>query len=114
MLFSISGLTAKEQKEQKEQDKMWAQVIKNRDNWACCICGSIYGASAHHIIENKDFRYCFDNGITLCCKHHKFSRQISAHNNPLAFFMWLDKYKPELAARARIRTREMLRGEIDV
>ena len=78
-----------------KEDTAWANSVKTRDGWACVICGSQFRPNAHHIIprENHDFKYDIDNGLTLCPKHHMFSRIISAHNNPLAFFAWLEKFR---------------------
>jgi len=98
--------------EQRTLDDLWATGIKARANWVCAICGDDNRVAAHHIIprECKEFRYCADNGIVLCVSHHKFSRIISAHCNPLAFFMWLARYRPELLEKAEQRTREMLKA----
>ena len=102
---------AKANEEQRALDDAWATTVKARDNWTCSICGTDYRVAAHHIIprENKQFRYCLDNGLTLCVKCHKFSRIISAHNNPLAFFMWLEKFCTSFASLARERTTILLK-----
>lgn len=70
----------------------WAKRVKDRDSNKCVICGSERRPNAHHLIpkELKETRYNIDNGITLCPKHHRFSRRISAHQNPIAFVMWLE------------------------
>ena len=75
-----------------KEDTEWAHTVKDRDGWACVICGNSNRPNAHHIIprENKFTKYKVENGISLCPNHHMFSRQISAHNNPLAFFMWME------------------------
>ena len=98
---------------QKEMDYIWADTIKHRDNYSCAICVSTFHPNAHHIIprENKQFRYLLDNGLTLCTSHHKFSRRISAHNNPFAFFLWLQKFYPNTFLAAAERTKEMLKKE---
>lgn len=116
MIFSKSGLDTKDLKEQKELDLIWANKIKERDGWACVICGSKYAPNAHHLIprENKETRHNIENGITLCTKHHKFSRVISAHNNPLAFYMWLEKYKFHEFCIARLKTAELCKGECNL
>jgi len=80
-----------------KEDKDWAKAVKDRDGWACVICGDTYRLNAHHIIarENHETKLDIMNGITLCTKHHFFNRQISAHNNPLGFFMWLENNRPK-------------------
>ena len=95
MLVNFNRRSTKEQKEEKEKEALWSSEIKKRDGYACLICGSLYRPCAHHLVprEHKEFKFDLDNGLTLCCKHHKFSRVISAHNNPMAFFLWLQKYR---------------------
>ena len=79
------------------EDKEWARQVKERDGLRCVICGSPERLNAHHIIvrENHETKFDVQNGISLCPKHHFFCRQISAHNNPLGFFLWLEKNRPE-------------------
>ena len=75
-----------------KEDKEWAIKVKERDDWACVVCGSKVRPNAHHIIPREVHLSKFDvsNGLTLCPKHHFFSRDISAHNHPLALFMWME------------------------
>lgn len=84
------------------EDKEWALSVKQRDSMACVICGSTERLNSHHLIprEIKEFKYDIDNGVTLCVKHHMFSRKISAHNNPIAFFKWLCEHRPVQANKA--------------
>ena len=98
-------------KEQRDLDDAWSDMIKSNDGWCCQICGEDYRVAAHHITprELKTYRYCPDNGITLCTSHHKFSRVISAHNSPLHFFMWLQRFKPDLFAAATERAKLILK-----
>ena len=84
-------------KELKLLDKVWASNVKYRDESICAICGSTRLLNSHHVIprEIKYSRHLFENGITLCVSHHKYSFEISAHRNPFAFFMWLMKNRHE-------------------
>jgi len=79
-----------------KEDKQWAKEVKDRDGWACVVCDSKIKPNAHHILprELKGTKLDISNGITLCIAHHMFSREISAHNNPLAFFKWLGINRP--------------------
>ena len=97
-------------KEQRDLVDAWATMIKSKYNWCCAICGNDYKVCAHHIIprENKEYLLDPDNGIALCVNHHKFNRVISAHNNPLAFLVWLERYSFPLFAIARERTKILL------
>lgn len=77
-------------KRTKQKDKEWAEDVKARDK-GCVICGKTERMNAHHIIpkEIMGMRYKTINGITLCPLHHRFSRKLSAHQNPLVFFKWM-------------------------
>lgn len=77
--------------------KEWSILVRNRDNNKCVICGENKYLNAHHIIprENVEFRFNINNGITLCVKHHKYSREISAHKNSFIFLLWLMNNKKE-------------------
>ena len=79
------------------EDKLWAKQVKERDGFMCIICGTMDRLSSHHIIprENHETKYEINNGLTLCCTHHFFSRIISAHNNPIGLFFWMEKNRPE-------------------
>lgn len=113
MIITKKLLQSNEKAIEKEAEKQWAIQIKTRDNFSCVICGNAYKPNAHHIVprEHKQYKYCLDNGITLCTKHHKFSRVISAHNNPLAFYLWLGKFYPALFLIATDRNKEILKLE---
>lgn len=79
-----------------KEDKEWANKVKERDGHKCVICGNAERLNAHHIIvrENHKTKFDVDNGVALCPKHHFFDRQISAHNNPLGMFLWLEIHRP--------------------
>jgi len=96
MLITKQMFKNNERAETKKKEEEWSRLIRTRDGWACVICGNPYKPNAHHLLprELKEFKYDLDNGITLCTKHHKFCRYLSAHNNPLSFFMWIRRYRP--------------------
>lgn len=102
-----------EKLEEKRLETEWSNKIKGAYGWSCAVCGSVFKPNAHHIVprEWKQYKFSTDNGISLCTNHHKFSRTLSAHNNPLAFFMWLEKYKPELYIIAKERQKEINKHE---
>lgn len=53
--------------------KRWAKAIKNRDNWACILCGSTEKLHADHIKSFTLFpelRFELTNGRTLCKSCH--------------------------------------------
>lgn len=92
------------------EDKAWALAVKERDGWKCVICGNTERLNAHHIIvrENHETKLDINNGLSLCPKHHFFCRQISAHNNPLGLFLWLEKNRPEQLQYLRLKLEEIL------
>ena len=80
-----------------EDDKIWANLVKERDGRKCVICSETERLNAHHIFprEIKELKFDIYNGISLCPNHHFFSRKISAHNNPVALFLWLLENREE-------------------
>ena len=82
----------------RPEDIQWAKDVKERDGYRCVICGDANRPNAHHILPRELHNTKLDvkNGITLCPKHHLFSREISAHNNPFSFFKWLMLNRPEI------------------
>jgi len=93
-----------------KEDKEWAKAVKDRDDWRCVICGDTERLNAHHIIarENHETKFDIKNGLSLCPKHHFFCRQISAHNNPLGVFMWLEENRLEQLVYLKDRLKEIL------
>jgi len=82
------------------QFKEWAEKVKQRDKF-CVICQNKEGINSHHIFPRqiKELRFELDNGITLCQNHHRFSFKLSAHQNPVAFLIWLLDNKKEQYGR---------------
>ena len=77
-------------------DKLWSKIVRRPG--VCAVCGSKKFLQAHHQIPkkgNRDKRYCIENGICLCSKHHKFSFQMSAHKCSLVFAIWVLEHRPE-------------------
>lgn len=98
-----------------KEDKEWADKVKTRDGWRCVICGDVNRPNAHHIIvrENKETKLDVNNGLTLCPKHHFFCRKISAHNNPIGLFLWLDTRRPEQFGYLKEKMQEILNNVRD-
>jgi len=94
-----------------KEDKEWANSVKDRDGRKCVICGNTERLNAHHIIvrENHETKFDIENGLSLCPKHHFFCRQISAHNNPLGMFMWLETNRPQQLQYLKIKMKEILK-----
>jgi predicted restriction endonuclease len=95
-----------------DEDKAWAKAVKDRDGWQCVICGSMVRLNAHHLIvrENHETKLDIRNGLSLCPKHHFFCRQISAHNNPIGLFFWLEKNRPETLQYLREEMAKLVRS----
>jgi len=94
----------------REKDDAWARRVKDRDGWKCIVCGKTDRLNAHHIIprEVQGYKYDLANGVSLCVKHHKFDRDISAHCAPFAFLIWLKRCRPEQYELAHSRLNDML------
>jgi hypothetical protein len=92
------------------EDKAWATAVKQRDDFKCVICGNPERLNAHHIIvrENHETKYDVMNGLSLCPKHHFFCRQVSAHNNPIGLFIWLEKNRPEQFNYCKAKMQEII------
>jgi hypothetical protein len=74
------------------KDKLWADLVKERDGYTCQRCHTIYpegrrqGIHAHHIFgrSRRSTRFLIENGISLCMGCH-----IYCHSNPLEFHEWM-------------------------
>ena len=68
-----------------------------RADWAnrCAFCGSTK-VEAHHLVPRQfeATRYDLQNGIALCCRHHKFDAAISPHLNAASWCAWLNSHHP--------------------
>jgi hypothetical protein len=70
------------------KDKLWADLVKERDLYTCQRCFIAYpegrrqGLHAHHIFgrSRKTTRHMIVNGVSLCFGCHMW-----AHSNPLEF-----------------------------
>jgi hypothetical protein len=93
--MAYKKFTAKQGK--KFCDELWTKIVKARDNNQCAICGKTEYLNAHHLISRKvfKFRWKIDNGISLCPSHHEFSVELSPHNAPWNFEIWLKENRPE-------------------
>jgi len=61
----------------------WRKIILERDGFRCCVCGA--QEKTMHVHHIKPVKYWpelildFENGITLCKKHHKAMHAKVAH-----------------------------------
>lgn len=94
----------------KQNDVLWAKVIKVRAGGQCESCQATQYLQAHHIIERTNWylRWSLDNGICLCDECHA-----KAHQNEVEFIGWLVSSGvrkrgliTELYARAKVRNRD--------
>jgi NADH dehydrogenase/NADH:ubiquinone oxidoreductase subunit G len=81
-----------------KKDREWAALVKMRYNNKCIVCGKKERLNAHHIIprQNRRFKHDVRNGIALCPKHHRFSFDVSAHQNPFVFYQLLQVESPDI------------------
>jgi 5-methylcytosine-specific restriction endonuclease McrA len=83
-----------------DKRKAWkakALEIRARDSHQCQVCKRTVFLDVHHLIGREVEEYWLEplNLITLCKKCHKFSRELSAHKQPVYFAIWLKLNKPE-------------------
>lgn len=85
-------------KQKKKLDKEAREKALFRYNQKCAVpsCLETKRLNAHHIIPREiiELRWDEDNLIVLCPRHHKFSRQLSAHKNSFAFCLFLQQVYP--------------------
>lgn len=85
--------------------RLWVEKVRALHGDRCAVCGRAYGdidaagktcfLNAHHIdsrATNPRMRWDALNGILLCPKHHKFSKN-SAHKGSIWFITWMQKYR---------------------
>lgn len=91
--------------------KLWSEIIRERDGFACCYCGIKHGSKnrnnseskikcdSHHLLQkeiaNCPLKYEIKNGILLCSSDHKFNGEHSAHKSPIVFYDWFRKNYPD-------------------
>lgn len=75
-------------KELKLKDTAWSLEIRKDP---CLICSTTINLHAHHLIprEIKETRHLYQNGVSLCVTHHKYSYEVSAHKNSAMFLLVL-------------------------
>ncbi|MFA7654429.1 MAG: hypothetical protein WCX97_05370 [Candidatus Magasanikbacteria bacterium] len=97
-----------DRKEKTRTNKEWSEAVKKRDGYKCVYSGSTEFLQSAHLFprEIETFRCDIDNGITLRAKYHKMhpkqsedKRYFSAHQNPLAVFIWMLQNRPEQLSR---------------
>ena len=83
----------------KTQDKkaraIWGKLVRDRANNLCEYCLKP-GNQPHHIVGVKNLTLRFDlrNGCCLCFTHHTGGND-AAHNDPMGFLDWFEKYRKE-------------------
>ena len=86
-MLPLSKNTDKESRNSKCQID-WAKRVKERDRYACVICGETENIDAHHLIPvsaEPKLQGRIGNGITLCRRCHKL-----VHNKTMK---WPEIYK---------------------
>jgi hypothetical protein len=83
----------KQKQKKKLNNYMWKKVreiVVNRDK-GCIVCGSMEKMNVHHLIPKNHLFLKYEplNLVTLCPLHHRFSFEISAHQNPIIFNLFL-------------------------
>lgn len=96
------------QKQTKEL-KEWADKVKEFWGYRCAVCGSESKLNAHHLLPRqiKKYRTDLGNGICLCPKCHRLSFTLSAHQNPIAFYIWFEKKYPSWLEKIKEKIKNM-------
>lgn len=75
--------------------------ILNRDGCKCAVCGSGEKPTVHHILIRSTWpELALEpmNLVTLCPRcHSRFKLRFSAHGDPVAFWLLIEKLRPEQA-----------------
>jgi hypothetical protein len=72
-------------------DALFSQYIRQRDGWACRVCGSAQRIQCGHVISRRYHAIRFNpaNAVALCSRcHMKYTR------NPLAWEAWVEERFP--------------------
>ncbi len=81
----------------KKCDAIFGLIFHKLENR--CIVG--FGCSGNlemaHLIPRENYLYRWNPQavIPLCSYHHKYSRELSAHNAPIQFAIWLKENYPK-------------------
>jgi len=77
-------------------DKLWSELIRQRNGGRCEVCGKP-GNNPHHVISRRNLtlRHDLRNGVLLCPSHHTFSSKESAHLDPIFFMRWFEVNRRE-------------------
>lgn len=79
--------TGRETRSNKCQSE-WARRVKERDGYACVICGETENIDAHHLVSASmvpQLQGRIGNGVTLCRRCHKLVHDKTTR--------WPEKYK---------------------
>ena len=76
-------------------DKLFREVINERDAGRCQFCGNP-GNNVHHLVgrRNRSTRWLPSNGLLLCPGCHTF-RTNSFHQDPMGTMDWFKKNHPD-------------------
>ncbi len=75
----------------------WRFLVMRRDGNHCVMCDKgPKGINVHHLVPKNFEKWELDveNGISLCPTHHTLGKH-SAHKNPIWFYEWMLKNRPD-------------------
>jgi len=77
-------------------DRLWSLAVRSDWNYRCMVCGST-NVEAHHLVprQHEATRYDLNNGVALCCRCHKFDKDVSPHLNAAGWMCRLTALHPE-------------------
>lgn len=76
-------------------DAAWSRQVRKAGR--CAVCGTTKNLQAHHLISRwvPQLRHDIMNGVCLCPLHHKWGKQISAHQSPMGLAWTLMREMPD-------------------
>ena len=74
-----------------DADRLFSELIRSRDGWACRVCGSPYRPQCAHLVSRRyrAVRWSTENAVTLCPSHH-----VLYTHRPLEWEAWCEERWP--------------------
>jgi hypothetical protein len=84
----------------KLADRLFSQLIRDRDGNCCRECGSTYVVQCAHLVSRRyaATRHCLDNAVALCRAHH-----MKWTHDPLGWEAWIEGRFPGRLAELKRR-----------
>jgi 5-methylcytosine-specific restriction endonuclease McrA len=93
---------AKRKAKLHDADKLFSELIRRRDGWACRNCGSPIAPQCAHIVSRRyrATRWSAENAVTLCKADH-----MRWTHDPLGWEAWVEERFPGRLTQLKWRAR---------